>query len=722
MDRPKGWLWPCYAVFILCFFLLTAQSWAQDDSSSQDDPPARVARMNLTQGSVSFQPGGEGDWVDAVPNRPLTTGDNLWTDKDSRAELHVGSTSIRLSSETSLTFLELDDRVLQLRLAQGSALVRVHHLDDDDTVEIDTPNLAFMVQRTGEYRVDVQPDGQTTIVDVYQGRGEAIGGGNNYTIVANQQASFSGDPDQGLNYNIDSLPAADDFTRWAFTRDRREDQSPSANYVSPEMTGYEDLDDNGRWSYAGSYGPVWYPTNVPVGWAPYRYGHWAWVAPWGWTWVDDASWGFAPFHYGRWCQIGGGWAWVPGPVAVHPVYAPALVAFVGGGEGFRFSAFGGGVGVAWFPLGPGEVFVPAYHVSRAYVTQVNVTNTVVNVTKVTNVYNTYNTTNVNNTTVNRITYANQTTAVTAVSRDTFVNARPVARNVVAVQPRDIAQAPISHLSGAEPVRGSVMGAGKPTAVAPPRAVVNRQVVAQHAPSQPPTPFAQRQDKLLVRPVSPVNQPANARPAMNQPGMSQPAMSQPYPGTNRSEPVRNEPGAAVTQRPAPQVTRPEQPINRAPAVVERPVQQAPQPEVARPQPERNEPGTTVIQRPAAPVARPEQPINRENPTPVERSVQPAPKPEWQAPRPGAQPQPTRAPEPNNNYNRNNNSEVRPQPSPQPSQQPEWSHPQARPAPPVQPKSESQARDEETKYRNWQAKPQPPKPPQEKPAPPKDEKKK
>ena len=264
------------------------------------------------------------------------------------------------------------------------------------------------------------------------------------------------------------------------------------------MTGYQDLDDNGQWSYAGSYGPVWYPTSVAVGWAPYRFGHWVWVAPWGWTWVDDARWGFAPFHYGRWLQVGGRWAWIPGPVAVHPVYAPALVAFVGGGGGFQLSAsFGGGAGVAWFPLGPGEVFVPAYHVSRAYVNQVNVTNTVVNVTKVTNVYNNYRTSNITN--VNRITYVNQAN-VTVVSRDTFVNARPVGRNVVAVQPRDIANVPVARLSGVEPVRGSVMGAGKPTTVAPPRAVINRQVVAQHAPAQPPVPFGQRQDKLMVRPV------------------------------------------------------------------------------------------------------------------------------------------------------------------------------------------------------------------------------
>ena len=110
------------------------------------DPPGRVARLSYSVGSVSFQPGGEGDWVQAVANRPLTTGDNLWADKDSRAELQTGSTSIRMDSETSVTFLDLDDRTTQLKLSQGSIIVRVRHLDDEDRFEIDTPNLAFQIQ------------------------------------------------------------------------------------------------------------------------------------------------------------------------------------------------------------------------------------------------------------------------------------------------------------------------------------------------------------------------------------------------------------------------------------------------------------------------------------------------------------------------------------------------------------------------------------------------
>ena len=182
------------------------------------------------------------------------------------------------------------------------------------------------------------------------------------------------------------------------------------------MTGYEDLDDYGRWQYVGGYGTVWVPSNVASDWAPYRDGHWAYIDPWGWTWVDDEPWGFAPFHYGRWAYAGSRWCWVPGPVAVRPVYAPALVAFVGG-VGI---SIGGGPGVGWFPLAPGEVYVPYYRGSRGYVERINVTNTVVNVTRVTNVYNV-------SANVTNITYVNQrvNNGVTLVSRDTFVNARPV---------------------------------------------------------------------------------------------------------------------------------------------------------------------------------------------------------------------------------------------------------------------------------------------------------
>src|ERR1700739_803205 len=133
---------------------------------ADDDPPGRVARLNYIQGSVSFQPGGESDWTPANPNRPLTTGDNLWADRDSRGELHIGSSSIRIGRETGVTFLNLNDRTVQIQLAQGTMNVRVRRLEGGDEFEIDTPNLAFTLERAGEYRIDVDPNGNATSITV----------------------------------------------------------------------------------------------------------------------------------------------------------------------------------------------------------------------------------------------------------------------------------------------------------------------------------------------------------------------------------------------------------------------------------------------------------------------------------------------------------------------------------------------------------------------------
>ncbi|MGB3576780.1 MAG: DUF6600 domain-containing protein [Candidatus Sulfotelmatobacter sp.] len=518
----------------------------QGPQDSQDanaqDPPGRVARLNYMEGSVSFQPGGENDWVDAVLNRPLVTGDNLWADEDSRAEVHIGSTALRLGAKTGITLLEVSDRAAQIRLAQGSLIVKIRHVDDEDSYEIDTPNVAFTVMQPGDYRLDVDVDGNRTEVTVWRGRGEVTGGGSSYTVVANQHATFTGS--DHLDYELGQVPAEDGFDTWASNRDQVEDQSDSANYVSREMTGYEDLDEYGDWSYVAGYGTCWRPRVLVAGWAPYHFGHWAWVGPWGWTWVEDEPWGFAPFHYGRWAFASGGWLWVPGPSVVRPMYAPALVAWVGGGPGLNFS-FGFGAGVGWFPLAPGEVFLPGYRVSRVYVNNVNFTNTRVDIARVTNAYNTVVLNR--STTVNNIAYANRNVngGVTVVSRDTFVNARPVARNVVSVPARELAAAPVAHTVAFEPVRSSVLGAGRPVANRPPAAVTSRPVVALRTPAPMPRSFDQRQalsgGHLNQQSSSLVRQEAPGKPVPAAPVTRQPladdgfrSFGQPSGGTNQTK--------------------------------------------------------------------------------------------------------------------------------------------------------------------------------------------
>jgi hypothetical protein len=467
--RKKSIFSPVLILFTLLAFVFASSARADDD------PPGRVARLNYIQGSISFQPGGETDWVQASPNRPLTTGDNLWADRDSRGELHIGSSSLRIGSETGITFLNLDDRTVQIQLAQGSLNVNVRRLDGGDDFEIDTPNLAFTLDRPGDYRVDVEPNGNATVITVRSGEGDATGGGSEFHMDSNDRATFSGT--DTLNYDGGEARGFDDFDQWCNSRDAREEHSQSARYVSRDVPGYDDLDDNGEWRSVPDYGYVWFPTQVDAGWAPYRYGHWAWVAPWGWTWVEDEPWGFAPFHYGRWAEVGDRWCWVPGPMVVRPVYAPALVVFVGGPRFGTSVAFGGGgVGVGWFPLGPREVYVPPYRTSERYVQRVNVTNTTVNVVNVTNIYN--------NTTVNNVTYMHQhnAAAVTVVSHDTFVNSRAVGNSNVRVNQQQMQTAEVQRNFAVAPVQRSVVGASAPASVRPPAAVMSRQVVVKETPA------------------------------------------------------------------------------------------------------------------------------------------------------------------------------------------------------------------------------------------------
>ena len=478
-----------------------------------DDPSSRVARLNFVRGDVSFQPGGESDWVWASVNRPLTTGDGLWTDVGSRAELHIGSAAIRVGQNTAFSFLNLDDNAVQIQLNAGSLNLHVRHLYGGEIFEIDTPNVAVTLVQPGDYRIDADPNGDFTSLTVRAGDAQINGGGQAFLVDSGSQAQISGT--DYLDYSIYDLPQEDEFDQWSFSRDQIGARSQSARYVSPEVTGYEDLDQHGTWQTDPQYGPVWIPSQVSQDWAPYRDGHWAWVDPWGWTWVDDAQWGFATSHYGRWTHLGNpsggnGWAWVPprperyqgSDVPPRPMYSPANVAFLGNRN--NSNAFGNGGGVAWFPLAPGEVYVPAYQTSTNYVTQLNVTNTVVQKAYITNIVNNQ---------AQTVRYANQSVpgGVVAVPQAAFVSAQPVAQAAVKVSPNVVSAAQVVHAAPVAPVKASVLGATvvKTAASAPPpkppAAVVARPVVAKVTPPPPRVPFAQKQQALAANAGKPLDQ-------------------------------------------------------------------------------------------------------------------------------------------------------------------------------------------------------------------------
>ena len=484
--RQIAWFFATLLLLALPSTGLLAQN--QDNAGApSNDPPARVARIQYISGEVSLQPGGVNDWVAANLNRPLTTSDRVWTDKDSRTELNVGGGFIRVNSESSLTLTNVSDNTIQMQLDQGVLELTVRHLENGEIYEVDTPNLAFTVMKAGVYRFDVYPNEDQTWVTVRKGSGEATGRGAAVKVSDGHQVRFNGQ--NSLQNVAQSAPALDGFDDWANVRDKRFDSSESARYVAPGVIGYEDLDNNGRWQVAPTYGAIWIPTSVPVGWAPYRNGHWVWIAPWGWTWVDNASWGFAPFHYGRWVAWGGGWGWAPGPiigVGWRPFWAPALVGWIGGaGWGVNIS-FGFGGGCGWFPLGWGEPFYPWYRgsrggfVSQNYIRNVNITNT--RITNITNVTNNYYNNNINNGH-----YANRNIvgAVTAAPKSALASGQNIARVGMAVPRSELGRGEVVRSADVTPNRGAVLGGQNPRNTGiPPRGTFDRPVVTRaSAPSR-----------------------------------------------------------------------------------------------------------------------------------------------------------------------------------------------------------------------------------------------
>ena len=552
------------------------------------DPPGRVGRISEVQGQVWLFHPEEGEWIAAERNRPLTAGDRVATDGDGRAEIRIGSTTLRVDRGSEFEVLRLDDEHLSLQLHGGSLAVRLRSREAVPEFDLRTGEGRFTAQRTGRYRFDREDD--TSRVTVLSGQALFEGPGSALTVYGGQRAEFWLDNANAAQYSI-LEPVRDAFAGWVAERDRVDDRSVSTRYVSPEMTGVEDLDRYGAWQQNPEYGALWVPRGVSANWAPYTTGRWAWVSPWGWTWVDDAPWGFAPFHYGRWVYVGASWCWSPGSYVRRPVYAPALVAWIGGPRLQIGITVGGGPAVGWVPLAPREVYVPTYRVSPGYVRSVNVTH----VTNITNI-----TTIINNPqqAVGERDYRNRKFphAVTVVPASTLTTRQPVApaaaqwRNSPAV--REIAsQPPRANIVAASPVAAPPPAQRRPDAPAArpaPGANVSPAVreaapgfrrdqpdVLRRAPdgrpavtpqpAQPVQPQPQAQPQPRTAPVTPpaVAAPPSARPqpmptpspALRpvqpaQPGQpAQPPQVPPAQPTPRAAPVQPAAPPAPVQRPA-----------------------------------------------------------------------------------------------------------------------------------------------------------------------------
>ncbi|MDR3629710.1 MAG: hypothetical protein P4L42_05175, partial [Desulfocapsaceae bacterium] len=308
-------------------------------------------RLSFADGQVSFWRPGSPDWIEAQVNMPLATGDQLYVGESGNLEVQTdGGSFVRAGRNSQIGLGNLDQNYTQFRVTAGAVSLDIRSLDSGKTVEVDAPNAAFIIDRVGYYRLDV--NGERTSFTVHRSGhatvapadGETFGIGSGERIVLDGTT----DPQVG-SYRESDL---DRWDQWCLSRTDDLLDSQSGRYVSRGVYGLNDLDRAGVWQDTTAYGAVWMPTDVPEGWAPYSNGSWIMDPVYGWTWVDAAPWGWAPYHYGRWISLDGRWFWAPGPPLPRPLYAPALVAFFGNQGG------GSGAVIGWVPLGWGEPLVP----------------------------------------------------------------------------------------------------------------------------------------------------------------------------------------------------------------------------------------------------------------------------------------------------------------------------------------------------------------------------
>lgn len=330
--RSAGWIWAGLALLLLT--ALTVLPRSANAGVLPGELPSLVGRLSALAGDVRWYDRDSDQWVASTEQQPLrnwpiAAGDRLRTGPLGRAELRVGSSTLRLGANAELWLPRLDEQAVLLHLQAGSLAVRLAQIDQDGfgPVEMLTREGRWLPQRPGHYRLDRDRD--ATQATAWRGELRFESHDSALSIPAGRRADLWQDPPGTTRYAWAAVER-DNFADWV-ARDERQDDAPqSARHVPPGMTGWQDLDRHGDWLDDPEYGSVWQPRIVAPGWAPFHDGRWAWVQPWGWTWIDAAPWGFAPFHYGVWVTVGGRWSWSPGPRHQPPRYAPAHSGWVSG--------------------------------------------------------------------------------------------------------------------------------------------------------------------------------------------------------------------------------------------------------------------------------------------------------------------------------------------------------------------------------------------------------
>jgi hypothetical protein len=497
------------------------------------DPPSRVGRVSYIQGSVSFYADRTEGWTRARLNYPVTSQNSIWTEGSARAEVRIGASALRLADDTIVDFVRVLDDQTDAYLQRGTLNVRTRNYGSDtyrNGFTVETGDGRFTVEGNGRYRLEAGQNGGESRLTVFSGRGRFDASDNTVLTVDAGKSLVVQNTRPTVTFRFESAREGD-FDRWADARDANWDATHTRyvreRVISPYMTGYEELDSYGEWIDDREYGRIWAPRYVSAGWAPYRYGSWTYVNPWGWTWVDDAPWGFAPFHYGRWVTVGSRWCWWPGRYNYRPVYAPALVAWYGSPGATLSVSVSNGPPVGWFPLAPYEHYVPRYTNNITYIRNVN-----------------YVTNNV--TVINPPARYAHVNAATFVQPAAFVQSKPVASNLVRTDQAALANyVTQASINLPPPVRNAPAIAGG-RAVAPVYAAPQtgtKPAMMAPAAGVPLAPPAQGLAPAIAG--APMPAPA-ASVASPQPGVAKP-MAMPPPAMARPAPVQS--GAPMPAAPA-----------------------------------------------------------------------------------------------------------------------------------------------------------------------------
>lgn len=338
------------AMGLTALFLFAGTGAAAPTSADANLTPPR---LSLVEGSVSFWRPGAVDWTTAALNTPLAPGDALYSGERANLELQIGNRAfVRTGERTQLSLVNRGRDYLQFRVADGQVSIDLRALPATGlTVEVDTPNAVFTINRSGYYRLDVDRD-TSRFITGRGGRATVIpAGGQALSVAASEELVVEGEIAPRVESYV--APEPDAWDKWNHARTDHLLDALSARYLPADVYGAETLDHYGDWRVVPDYGTVWVPAGLPPNWAPYSTGRWTWDSFYGWSWIDDAPWGWAPFHYGRWVYLNGFWAWTPGTAGRPSVYSPALVAF------FNSPGVGAGVpALGWVALSWGEPVIP----------------------------------------------------------------------------------------------------------------------------------------------------------------------------------------------------------------------------------------------------------------------------------------------------------------------------------------------------------------------------